>query len=181
MRAYIQPSWIDAAADHNEWSGNNGQYRGDRSIEVPTFDKSGRPLIGNFSDEAIAARKKASEPKVKKQASIFDKIVPQQTRLSTLQQQLAELDSQRHTTDNETFYTYRAVLLKKIARQEQLVAKAMGWNQENTGSFQEENDETDSGDARVQGKALVKKSLKKDLQVFLIGTIVVFTAVMMIF
>ncbi len=73
-RMYIQPSWIDSASDHSEWSGGNGQYRGDKSTDIATFDKQGRARVGAFSDEAIEARKPKKKSSLKKSAILTLKL-----------------------------------------------------------------------------------------------------------
>ena len=121
-RMYIQPSWIDAASDHNQWSGDNGQYRGDKSADIATFDKQGRARVGAFSDEAIEARK----PKKKSSVSIQDRILPQQKRVTTLTNQMRELvqEYQKGNIDIDEYSMLLSVLAAKRSRAEILLAKA---------------------------------------------------------
>lgn len=121
-RMYIQPSWIDAASDHNQWSGGNGQYRGDKSADIATFDKQGRARVGAFSDEAIEARK----PK-KSSVPLKQRILPQAARVERLTAQLIELCAEykagMHTEEEYTLLL--SVVSAKRARAEELLAKAM--------------------------------------------------------
>lgn len=122
-RLYIQPSWINSAEDHNEWSGGNDQYRGDRSIDVSTFDKNGRARVEAFSDEAIASireKRKTSTP-------LPDRILPQMKRVNTLTHQLIELE-QAYKSGEMSIQEYsllRDVLCQKRDRAEVLYKKAI--------------------------------------------------------
>jgi hypothetical protein len=121
-RMYIQPSWIDAASDHSQWSGGNGQYRGDKSADIATFDKQGRARVGAFSDEAIEARK----PKKKPSTSIQDKILPQAKRVTTLTNQMRDLvaEYKAGNIDIDEYSMLLSVLAAKRSRAEILLAKA---------------------------------------------------------
>lgn len=88
-RLYIQPSFVNSCEEHGEWSGGNDQYRGDRSVDLSTFDKNGRARVEAFSDDAVEALKGKNKPKI----SVADKILPQQKRYTTLTNQMAELVS----------------------------------------------------------------------------------------
>lgn len=139
-RMYIQPSFVDSCSDHGEWSGGNGQYRGDRSVEVvPTFI-NGRPNVRAFSDEAIAARRAKKAPSV----PITDRILPQKRRLNTLYEQMQELErSYRSDEMNIKDYTlYRDIIVAKIQRQEVLYKRAA--------SVKPQREETDEDTAQVQ-------------------------------
>lgn len=122
MRMYIQPSWTDAAEDHDLWSGGNGQYRGDPSINLSTFDAKGRARMEAFSDEAVEALKQKNKPKI----SIADKILPQQRRYVTLTNQMRELVADYkaglYTIDEYTLLLN--VLTVKRNRCEELLHKA---------------------------------------------------------
>lgn len=113
-RIYIQPSWIDAASDHHQWSGGNGQYRGDKSADIATFDKQGRARVGAFSDEAIEARK----PKKKSSLTIQQKILPQASRVERLTEQLKELvqEYQKGNIDIEEYSMLLSVIAAKRDR-----------------------------------------------------------------
>lgn len=121
-RMYIQPSWIDAASDHNQWSGGNGQYRGDKSADIATFDKQGRARVGAFSDEAIESLKS----KKKSSIHIRDKILPQQRRVNTLTEQMKELvtEYQKGNIDIDEYSMLLSVISSKRAKAEILLAKA---------------------------------------------------------
>lgn len=121
-RLYIQPSWIDAASDNTEWSGGNDQYRGDRSVDLSTFDKNGRARMEAFSDEAVEALKQKNKPKI----SIADKILPQQKRYVTLTNQMRELvsDYKAGLYTIEEYTLLLNVLTVKRNRCEELLHKA---------------------------------------------------------
>lgn len=119
-RLYIQPSWIDAASGHSEWSGGNDQYRGDRSVDLATFDKNGRARVEAFSDAAIESlKKKTSVP-------LIDRVLPQQRRVRVLTEQLYELEAERKNgLDIQTYSQLRDVLIVKRDRAEVLLQKAL--------------------------------------------------------
>lgn len=121
-RMYIQPSWIDAASDHKQWSGGNGQYRGDKSADIATFDKQGRARVGAFSDEAIEARK----PKKKSSVSIQDQILPQASRVERLTEQMRELvlEYQKGNIDIDEYSMLLSVISAKRDRAIKLLSKA---------------------------------------------------------
>ena len=121
-RMYIQPSWIDAASDHTQWSGGNGQYRGDKSADIATFDKQGRARVGAFSDEAIEAHKTKKKPSI----HIRDKILPQQRRVNTLTEQMRELVSeyQKGKIDIDEYSMLLSVIAAKRDRALFLLNKA---------------------------------------------------------
>lgn len=121
-RMYIQPSWIDAASDHNQWSGGNGQYRGDQSVDIATFDKQGRARVSAFSDQAIEARK----PKKKSSVSIQDRILPQAVRVNKLTEQLKELvtEYQKGNIDIDEYSMLLSVIAAKRDRALFLLNKA---------------------------------------------------------
>lgn len=122
MRMYIQPSWTDAAQDHDLWSGGNGQYRGDRSVDLSTFDKNGRARMEAFSDDAVEALKCKNKPKI----SVADKILPQQKRVITLTNQMRELvsDYKAGLYTIEEYSLLLDVLTAKKERSEELLQKA---------------------------------------------------------
>jgi len=132
-RMYIQPSWIDAASDHNQWSGGNGQYLGDKSADIATFDKQGRARVGAFSDEAIKARKPKAKQKVDKpitKQSLVESIIPQEKRYANLEAKLTQLEKNKHLMTFEEYSELRILLERKLSRQWQLIEKARGWEQE---------------------------------------------------
>ena len=121
-RLYIQPSWIDSCSDHGEWSGGNGQYRGDRSVEVVPTYINGKPNVKAFSDEAIEARKE----KRKTSVPLIDRVLPQQRRVRVLTEQLYELEAERKAgLDLTTYSQLRDVLIVKRDRAEVLLQKAL--------------------------------------------------------
>lgn len=127
-RMYIQPSWIDAASDHTEWSGGNGQYRGDRSADIATFDRNGRARVEAFSDDAIETRKNARKTSI----PLRQRILPQEARLKTLGTQIEELN-QEYNSNRMSYGEYtqlKTILDKKRARAWELYVKAGGVVQE---------------------------------------------------
>lgn len=122
-RLYIQPSWIDSCSDHGEWSGGNGQYRGDRSVEVVPTYINGKPNVKAFSDEAIEARRE----KRKTSIPLVDRVLPQKRRLSTLQAQMQELEtSYRNREMSISEYSlYRDLIVAKLQRAEVLYQRAV--------------------------------------------------------
>lgn len=127
-RMYIQPSWIDAASDHSEWSGGNGQYRGDKSADIATFDKQGRATVGAFSDEALEARKPKAKPITKQ--SLVESIIPQEKRYANLEAKLTQLEKNKYLMTFEEYSELRVLLERKLSRQWQLIEKARGWEEE---------------------------------------------------
>jgi hypothetical protein len=123
MRMYIQPSWTDAAEDHEMWSGGNGQYRGDPSINLSTFDKNGRARMEAFSDAAVEALKE----KRKTSVPLRDRILPQGKRVSVLTDQLVELetDYKAGKMSIQEYTQLRAVLVTKRNRATVLYQKAV--------------------------------------------------------
>lgn len=122
-RLYVQPSWLNAAEDHNEWSGGNDQYRGDRSIDVSTFDKNGRARVEAFSDDAIASIKE----KRKTSIPLRDRILPQMKRVNTLTDQLIELEQTYKSGQMsiEEYSMLRNVLCQKRDRATELYKLAI--------------------------------------------------------
>lgn len=121
-RMYIQPSFVDSCSDHGEWSGGNGQYRGDRSVEVVPTYINGRPNVRAFSDEAIAARRAKKAPSV----PLVDRVLPQQRRVRVLTEQLYELEAERKNgMDLTTYSQLRDVLICKRDRAELLLQRAL--------------------------------------------------------
>ena len=122
-RLYIQPSWINSAEEHNAWSGGNDQYRGDRSIDVSTFDKNGRARVEAFSDDAIASIKE----KRKTSIPLRERIIPQMKRVNTLTDQIIELENAYKSGEmSQAEYTMlRSVLYMKRDRAIELYKKAI--------------------------------------------------------
>lgn len=103
------------------WSGGNDQYRGDRSVDLATFDKNGRARVEAFSDAAIEALKKK-----KTSVPLVDRILPQQRRIRVLTEQLYELEAERKAgMDIHTYSQLRDVLICKRNRAEVLYRKAI--------------------------------------------------------
>lgn len=122
-RMYIQPSFVDSCSDHGEWSGGNGQYRGDRSVEVVPTYINGRPNVRAFSDEAIAARR------AKKSSStpLADRILPQKRRVDSLTAQMVELESEYKAgkMSIQDYSLYRDIVSAKRDRAIVLLDRAM--------------------------------------------------------
>jgi len=122
-RMYIQPSWIDAASDHSEWSGGNGQYRGDRSADIATFDRNGRARVEAFSDDAIETRKSARKTSV----PLKSRILPQAARLEKLTAEIVELEEANRKGEftPEEYTLLRSVAFAKRDRAQILLNKAI--------------------------------------------------------
>lgn len=158
-RMYIQPSWIDAASDHNQWSGGNGQYRGDKSVDIATFDKQGRARLRAFSDEAIKARK----PKKKSSLTIQQKILPQASRVERLTEQMRELvkEYKAGNIDIDEYSMLLSVISAKRSRTEQLLEKAKSVR----APFEMEDEEPISlGKTRVKSEKSFKTSKRTDTE-----------------
>lgn len=120
-RLYIQPSFLNSCEEHGLWSGGNDQYRGDRSVDLATFDKNGRARVEAFSDSAIEALKKK-----KTSVPLLDRVLPQQRRVRVLTEQLYELEAERKNgLDINTYSQLRDVLIVKRDRAELLLQKAL--------------------------------------------------------
>lgn len=122
-RMYIQPSWIDAASEHSEWSGGNGQYRGDKSADIATFDRNGRARVEAFSDDAIETRKNARKTSV----PLKSRILPQFARLEKLTAEIIELEQayRKGEFTPEEYTLLRSVAFKKRDRAQVLLNKAI--------------------------------------------------------
>lgn len=135
-RMYIQPSWIDAASDHSEWSGGNGQYRGDRCADITTFDRNGRARVEAFSDDAIEIRKNARKTSV----PLKSRILPQAARLEKLTAEIIELEEANRKGEftPEEYTLLRSVAFKKRDRAQVLLNKAIS-----TSHTPQNNDESE--------------------------------------
>lgn len=152
-RMYIQPSWIDAASDHTQWSGGNGQYRGDKSADIATFDKQGRARVGAFSDEAIEAHKTKKKPSI----HIRDKILPQQRRVNTLTNQMRDLVSE-YKAGNIDINEY-SMLLSVISSKRDKAIKLLSKAKSVRAPFEIEEEETISlGKTHVKSEKIFKTS-----------------------
>lgn len=120
-RLYIQPSFLNSCEEHGLWSGGNDQYRGDRSVDLATFDKNGRARVEAFSDAAIESLKKR-----KTSVPLADRILPQAKRVRLLREQLYELEAERKSgMDIHTYSQLRDILMQKLHRAEELLKKAI--------------------------------------------------------
>lgn len=140
-RLYIQPSFLNSCEEHGLWSGGNDQYRGDRSVDLATFDKNGRARVEAFSDEAIDSLKKR-----KTSIPITDLILPQKRRLVTLRGQMIELETiyRAGEMDISEYSLLRDIIVAKIQRQEVLYKRAA--------SVKPKSAETDEDSAQVQAE-----------------------------
>lgn len=124
-RYFMIQSWVGSHENEPDYNGQQCGERSVRSIEaVPLYDQFGNANVSAFSDEAIAARNAVNKPVSK--VSIKDKILPQAKRLTTLREQMLELEqSYRAGEMSITDYSlYRDVIVAKIERQEVLLKKA---------------------------------------------------------
>ena len=121
MRYYAIQTWVGSHENQPEYNGQQAGARNAPSVEVPTFDRNGKPNFEGFSDGAIEARK----PK-KSSVSIQDKILPQAKRVNTLTQQMRELVSEYKAgnIDIDEYSMLLSVIAAKRSRAEILLAKA---------------------------------------------------------
>jgi len=173
-RMYIQPSFVDSCSDHGEWSGGNGQYRGDRSVEVVPTYINGKPNVKAFSDEAIEARK----PKTTK-VPLKTRILPQASRLDKLNAEIVELENEYRSGafSIEEYSMLRAVAFKRRDRAVELYKRAIKPAQttddeETTSSDYQHTSNTPEHTDFTEEKTA--NSSKKDLQAFTFGSIILF-------
>ena len=121
MRYYAIQTWVGSHENQPEYNGQQVGARNAPSVEVPTFDRNGKPNFEGFSDEAIEARK----PK-KSSVSIQDKILPQAKRVNTLTQQMRELVSEYKAgnIDIDEYSMLLSIVSAKRERSIQLLSKA---------------------------------------------------------
>lgn len=117
-RVYITPSWIGAAED---WSGDSPDNRKCSSTEL--YLPNGKANTKAFADDA---------PKAKAKRSVRYKIIPQQTRLDNIEKMQQELEEEyaEGAMSAREYAELSLVLTKKHDRAYQLLAKAMGWKEE---------------------------------------------------
>ena len=122
MRYYAIQTWVGSHENQPEYSGQQVGARNTPSIEIPTFDRDGKPNFEGFSDEAIEARK----PKKKSSVSIQDRILPQAARVNKLTEQLKELvaEYQKGNIDIDEYSMLLSVIAAKRDRALFLLNKA---------------------------------------------------------
>lgn len=122
-RYFAIQSWVSSHDNEPDYSGQQTGSRDVRSVEIPMFTQHGRANVDWFSDEQIALRSAANKPK----PTIKDKILPQAKRLTTLRQQMGELEQEYKTTDMSIheYSVLRDVLFAKAQRAEVLYRKAI--------------------------------------------------------
>lgn len=129
MRQYLIGSWNNA----DEYSYSGEQLMGNRlgaSREAQHFNKDGSANVAKYGDNT-------EKKPTRKQRSIAEKILPQQTRYENLCSLMDELNSKRHTFTDDDYYQYRAILKAKIDRQWTLLCKAAGWTESLTDDVEE--------------------------------------------
>ncbi len=106
------------------------------------FTQHGKANVDWFSDEQIALRSGANKPKV----NIKDKIFPQAKRLTTLREQMIELETSYRAAemDIKEYSLLRDIIVAKIQRQEVLFKRAS--------SVKPKAEETDEDSAQVQAE-----------------------------
>lgn len=121
-RYFAIQSWVSSHDNEPDYSGQQTGSRHVRSVEIPMYTQHGKANVDWFSDEQIALRNGANKPKV----NIKDKILPQFKRLTTLREQMIELEtSYRAGEMNISEYSlYRDIIVAKIQRQEVLYKRA---------------------------------------------------------
>lgn len=116
-RNYVIQEWQDAAAFTGEMIKNR--------------QSKGNHFVGNSANTALYADEEP-KAKAKPKRSIRYKIIPQQTRLDNIEQMMRDLDAE-YTEGGMSAREYAElslVLEKKHDRAYQLLAKAMGWQDE---------------------------------------------------
>lgn len=121
-RYFAIQTWVGSHENEPDYNGHQCGERNVRSVEVPTFDRNGKPNFQGFSDEAIEARK----PKKKPSTHIRDRILPQQKRVTTLTNQMRDLvaEYKAGNIDIEEYSMLLSVISAKRQRSLQLLAKA---------------------------------------------------------
>jgi hypothetical protein len=122
MRYYAIQTWVGSHENQPEYNGQQAGARNAPSVEVPTFDRNGKPNFKGFSDEAIQARK----PKKKSALTIQQKILPQQSRVERLTDQMTELvkEYKAGNIDIDEYSMLLSVISSKRSRAEELLIKA---------------------------------------------------------
>lgn len=123
-RMYIQPSFVDSCSSHGEWSGGNGQYRGDKSQDISTF-VNGKANVKAFSDEAIERNKAKVKPK-----SVTDSILLSERNMNRLEHMSAQLEQEymSQAIDTETYVYARKTLDKRLEKAFIRLAKDRNWS-----------------------------------------------------
>lgn len=115
MRNYIVASWNDA--DQYDYSGEmlGGSRHQGRSQKVH-FNADGSACVASYGDPEVKTAK----------VSIKDKILPQAKRLTTLREQMIELETSYRAgeMDISEYSLYRDIIIAKIQRQEVLYKRA---------------------------------------------------------
>lgn len=122
MRYYAIQTWVGSHENQPEYNGQQVGARNAPSVEVPTFDRNGKPNFEGFSDEAIEARK----PKKKSSLTIQQKILPQASRVERLTEQMRDLVSEYKAgnIDIDEYSMLLSVIAAKRDRAAKLLAKA---------------------------------------------------------
>jgi hypothetical protein len=113
MRNYIEATWNDA--DQYNYSGEQIGNRQRKSGRIH-FNPDGSACVASYGDD---------EPKTTK-ISIKDRILPQAKRLTTLREQMIELETSYRAgeMDISEYSTLRDIIVAKIQRQEVLYKRA---------------------------------------------------------
>lgn len=121
-RYFAIQTWVGSHENEPDYNGHQCGERNVRSVEVPTFDRNGKPNFQGFSDEAIEARK----PKKKSSVRIQDRILPQQKRVTTLTNQMKELvqEYQKGNIDIDEYSLLLSVVSAKRDKAIKLLSKA---------------------------------------------------------
>lgn len=121
-RYFAIQSWVSSHDNEPDYSGQQTGSRHVRSVEIPMFTQHGKANVDWFSDEQIALRTAANKPK----PSIKDKILPQAKRLTTLREQMVELENSYRAGEMSIseYSQLRDIIVAKIQRQEVLYKRA---------------------------------------------------------
>lgn len=121
-RYFAIQTWVSSHDNEPDYNGQQTGSRHVRSVEIPMFTQHGRANVDWFSDEQIALRSAANKPK----PCIKDKILPQGKRLSTLREQMLELEKSYRSGELNIhdYSVLRDIIVAKIQRQEVLYKRA---------------------------------------------------------
>lgn len=134
-RYFAIQSWVSSHDNEPDYSGQQTGSRDVRSVEIPMYTQHGKANVDWFSDEQIALRSGANKPK----PSIKDKILPQAKRLTTLREQMVELENSYRAGEMSIseYSQLRDIVVAKIQRQEVLYKRAASVKPNRTETYED--------------------------------------------
>lgn len=134
-RYFMIQSWVGSHENEPDYNGQQCGERNVRSIEaVPLYDQYGNANVAAFSDEAITARGNIDGVKKRKTSiPLRQRILPQESRLNTLDAQIEELNQEYNSNrmSHEEYTQLKTILQRKRDRAWELYVKAGGVAQNN--------------------------------------------------